>query len=152
MCVPILVRSLLNVICAVSLLHGLEIWQFIGEFTLDRSLTNVMSVIGDLYEVVISASISEHIQQRRQACNEPQFVTNHKFKAIFHMVMFIFNILLVVGIKVYHWQVLFRFLALHIAAVCNHIHVSRLYSKLLVMCCHAASKHFKRNLPICVQK
>jgi hypothetical protein len=77
MCVLILVRSLLNVKCVESLLHGPEIWQFIGEFTLDKSLTNVMSVIGDLYEAVTSESISGHTLQRKQACSVPQFVTNH---------------------------------------------------------------------------
>jgi hypothetical protein len=92
MCVLILVRSLLSVRCAVSLLHALEIWQYIGEFTLDRSLTNVMFVIGDLYEGVISESIGGHILQKRQACDEQ---STNKLKVLFQVIMFIFNILLV---------------------------------------------------------
>jgi hypothetical protein len=91
MCVLILARSLLSVRCAVSLLHAPEIWQFIGEFTQDRSLTNVIFVKGDLYEGVISESIGAHILQKRQACDEQP---TNKLKVLFQVIMFIFNILL----------------------------------------------------------
>jgi hypothetical protein len=78
--------------CAVSLLHALEIWQFIGEFTLDKSLTNVMFVIGALYEGVISENIGGRILQRRQACDEQPI---DKLKAIFQVITSVFNILIV---------------------------------------------------------